>query len=69
VAIRVVARKDFLMPASTDNKAPLAPIDPVKRARQIRDAIARRKIKRTDITDQILDIADQIVALEEQKTA
>lgn len=60
------------MPASTDNRAlptPLPPVDPVKRARQIRDAIAKRKIKPTSIIGDTLEILDEIVALEEKKTA
>lgn len=60
------------MPASTDNKAlfvPLPPIDPTKRAKAIRDAIARRKIKPTSVIGDILEILDQIVALEEKKSA
>lgn len=60
------------MPASTDNKAlptPLPPIDPSKRAKAIRDALARRKIKPTSILYDTLEILDQIVALEEKKSA
>lgn len=62
------------MPASTDNKAlptPLPPLDPVKRAKAIRDALARRKIKPSPIINQTLEILDEISALEleKQKTA
>lgn len=59
------------MPASTDNKAlptPLTPIDPARRAKAIRDAIARRKIKPSRVIDQKLSILDQI-AMEEKKSA
>jgi hypothetical protein len=44
------------------------PLDPGKRAKAIRDAIAKRRIKSSDVTDSILVLLDQIVALEE-KTA
>lgn len=60
------------MPASTDSKAlptPLTPVDPVKRAKAIRDALAKKKIKPTSIIDDTLEILDEIVALEEKKTA
>lgn len=60
------------MPASTDNKAlptPLPPIDPVRRAKAIRDALARRKIKPSPIIEQTLAILDQIVAQETKKSA
>jgi hypothetical protein len=46
----------------------LPPLNPEKRARAIREAIAKGKIKRTRETDEILVLLDQIVALEE-KTA
>lgn len=60
------------MPASIDNKAlptPLPPINPEKRAKVIRDALAKRKIKPTSIIGDTLEILDEIVALEEKKTA
>ncbi len=60
------------MPASTDSKAlfaPIPPLNPEKRAKAIRDALARRKIKPTPILDQTLAILDEIVALEEKKSA
>ncbi len=60
------------MPASTDSKAlptPLPPLNPGKRAKAIRDAIAKKKIKPTSVIGDILEILDQIVALEEKKTA
>jgi hypothetical protein len=46
----------------------LPPLNPEKRAKAIREAIAKGKIKRTRETDEILVLLDQIVALEE-KTA
>jgi len=48
---------------------PTKPLDPAKRARQIRDAIANHKIKPSRILDQTLDILDSIVALEAKKLA
>jgi hypothetical protein len=56
------------MPVSTDKPLflPIPPLDPAKRAKAIRDAIAKRKIKRTDETDSILVPLDQIAALEEK---
>lgn len=57
------------MPASTSSKplfAPLPPFDPAKRARAIRDAIAKGKIKRTGVTYDILVLLDQIVVQEKQ---
>jgi hypothetical protein len=50
-------------------QTPTKPLDPVKRARQIRDAIAKRKIKPTSITDDILMLLDQIVEQEVKQTA
>lgn len=44
-------------------------VDPAKRAKAIRDAIARRKIKPSPVIEQTLGILDEIVALEEKKTA
>lgn len=64
MAILVVARKDCEMA-----QTPTKPLDPVKRARQIRDAIAKRKIKPTSITDDILMLLDQIVEQEVKQTA
>ncbi len=60
------------MPASTDNKAlfaPIPPLNPEKRARQIRDALARRKIKPKGLIEDILGILDQIVAQEIKQSA
>ena len=60
------------MPASTDNKVlptPLPPVDPTKRAKAIRDAIAKRKIKPTSIIGDTLEILDEIVEQEQKKTA
>lgn len=51
------------------SQQPPKTLDPVKRARQIRDAIARRKIKRSSTIEDTLQILDQIAALEEQKSA
>lgn len=59
------------MPASTANKAlfaPIPPVDPTKRARTIRDALAKRKIKPTPIINQTLQILDQI-SEQEKKSA
>ena len=60
------------MPVSTDRDkpfyAPLPPLEPAKRAKAIREAIAKRRIKRTKELDDILVVLDQIVVLEE-KTA
>ena len=60
------------MPASTDNKAlptPIPPLDPAKRARAIRDALAKRKIKPSPIIEQTLAILDQISAQEIKQSA
>ena len=60
------------MPASTDSRAlptPLPPLNPEKRAKAIRDAIAKRKIKPTSVIGDILDILDQIVAQEVKQSA
>ncbi|HEX3642718.1 MAG TPA: hypothetical protein VHV10_15645 [Ktedonobacteraceae bacterium] len=43
----------------------LPPLVPEKRAKAIREAIAKGKIKRSDVTDSILVLLDQMVALEE----
>jgi hypothetical protein len=51
------------------SQQPPKPLDPVKRARQIRDALAKKRIRRTDIINDTLEILDQIVALEEKRTA
>ena len=59
------------MPASTDNKAlptPLPPVDPARRAKSIRDALAKKKINPSRVIEQTLEILDQI-ALEEKKSA
>lgn len=45
-------------------KAP--PLNPEKRAKAIRDAIVKKRIKQTRETDDILVLLDQIVALEER---
>ena len=45
------------------------PIDPAKRAQQIRDALDKKRIKRTEITDETLAMLDGIVAQEAKKTA
>lgn len=45
----------------------LPPVNPEKRAKSIREAIDKGKIKRSDVTDSILGLLDQMVALE--KTA
>lgn len=60
------------MPASTDSKgrfAPLPPLNPEKRAKAIRDAIAKRKIKPSPIIEQTLAILDQISAQEIKQSA
>lgn len=60
------------MPASTNSKAlptPLPPLDHVKRAKAIRDALARRKIKPTSVIEDILGILDEILAQETKKSA
>jgi hypothetical protein len=44
----------------------LPPLNPEKRAKAIREAIAKGKIKRSDVTDSILVLLDQMVALEER---
>lgn len=44
--------------------APLPPIDPAKRARAIREAIAKRRIKYTKEIDDILMLLDEIVGFE-----
>lgn len=48
--------------------APIAPIDPTKRARAIREAVRTGKIKRSKIIDDILVLLDEIVT-QEAKTA
>lgn len=60
------------MPASIDNKAlptPLPPLNPEKRAKAIRDALAKRKIKPSPIIEQTLEILDQISAQEVKQSA
>ena len=42
--------------------APLPPINPVKRAKAIREAIAKKRIKHTKELDEILALLDQLVA-------
>ena len=44
----------------------LPPLVPSKRAKAIREAISKGRIKRSDVTDSILGLLDQIVALEER---
>lgn len=54
------------MPASTESKplfAPLPPLDPVKRAKAIRDAIAKKRIKHTKELEEILMLLDEIKAI------
>lgn len=46
--------------------SPIPPFDPVKRAQSIRDAIAKKRIKRTKELDEIIVILDEIVAQEKQ---
>lgn len=49
--------------------APTKPLNAAKRALQIRDAIARHKIKPSRVIDQTLAILDDMVAQEAKKTA
>jgi hypothetical protein len=44
---------------------PASSLDPAKRAKAIRDAIAKKRIKRSKELDEILALLDQIVALGE----
>lgn len=55
------------MPAPTA-KSQDKPIDPLKRAQQIRDALSKGRIKRTEVTDEILALIDEI-AKQETKIA
>jgi hypothetical protein len=45
--------------------APAPPFNPERRAKAIRDAIAKKRIKRSKELDEILALLDQIVALGE----
>ncbi len=50
------------MPASTANKAlptPLPPVDPARRAKAIRDALAKKKINPSRVIEQTLAILDE----------
>lgn len=44
-------------------------IDPIKRAKSIKDAIDKKRIKRSDIMDDTLRLIDEIVAQETKQTA
>jgi hypothetical protein len=44
-------------------------LDPVKRAKAIREAIAKGKVKRCSIVDETLALIDEIVASQEAKIA
>jgi len=49
--------------------APIPPFDPTKRSKTIQDAIAKRKIKRNDIIDDILALLSQLVEQQEKQSA
>ncbi len=53
-------------PTRKNQYDPAKPIDPTKRARAIREAVRSGKIKRSELTDDILVLLDQVVVSEKQ---
>jgi hypothetical protein len=56
-------------PTRKNQYSSLPAIEPVKRARAIRDALRTGKIKQSAIIDETLVLLDEIVASQERQTA
>jgi hypothetical protein len=64
--IREWRHPSMTQPTRKNQYGPIPPIDPVKRAKSIRDAIAKGKVKRCELIDDTLRLIDEIVASEKQ---